>query len=80
MTVKVYVTLKKAVLDPQGKAVEQALQRLGFAEVNGVRVGKFIELEVNETDAKRANARAKEMCERLLANLLIEDYRFDVAG
>lgn len=80
MTVKVYVTLKKAVLDPQGKAVEQALQRLGFAEVNGVRVGKFIELEVNETDAKRAKARAKEMCERLLANLVIEDYRFDVAG
>jgi len=71
---RVYVTLKKTVLDPQGAAVENALKALGYSEVAAVRVGKFIVLELREADPGRVD----EMCRRLLANPVIEDYRFEV--
>ncbi len=78
MKVKVYVTLKKSVLDPQGKTVQHALSTMGFGEVKDVRVGKYIELEVNALDKKTAEAKVKTMCEKLLANTVIEEYRFDL--
>ncbi len=80
MKVKVYVTLKKGVFDPQGKAVEDALHSLGFSGVGNVRVGKYIEMEINSTSTKEAERQTKEMCEKLLANPVIEDYSFKVEG
>ncbi len=79
MKAKVHVTLKQGVLDPQGKAVEQALAGLGFAGVSGVRQGKVIELELAESDPKKAGAQVEAMCEKLLANTVIEDYRVEIA-
>ena len=79
MTAKVYVTPKRGVLDPQGKAVEHALQSLGFAEVGDVRIGKYIEIQLQEATAERTTDRVREMCEKLLANQVIEDFRFDIA-
>ena len=78
MKVKVHITLKNGVLDPQGKAISHALGSLGFSGVNDVRQGKFIELDLAETDEKAAHAAADEMCRKLLANTVIEDYRIDV--
>jgi phosphoribosylformylglycinamidine synthase PurS subunit len=75
---RVHVTLKNGVLDPQGKAIRHALGSLGFSGVGEVRQGKFIELEIAETDAAKAKAQVKDMCEKLLANTVIEDYRIDV--
>ena len=69
--------LKKSVLDPQGQAVSRALASLGFDEVKDVRLGKLIELELGEADAKKARERLAQMCEKLLANLVIEDYRIE---
>jgi phosphoribosylformylglycinamidine synthase PurS subunit len=74
---RVYVTLKPGVLDPQGQAVGKTLVRLGFDEVKDVRVGKFVELEL-EGDAAAARARIDEMCTRLIANTVIEDYRVEL--
>lgn len=79
MKAKVYVTLKNGVLDPQGKAIEGALHGLGFSGVEDVRQGKFIELEVAETDAEKAKAQIDEMCRKLLANTVIENYRIELA-
>jgi len=79
MKAKVHVTLKQGVLDPQGKAVQHALEALGFGGVDGVRLGKFIELDLTETDAKKAHAEVEAMCEKLLANTVIEDYRVEIA-
>ena len=78
MKARVHVTLKNGVLDPQGKAIGHALGSLGFTGVGEVRQGKFIELELKETDAAKAKAQLKDMCEKLLANTVIEDYRIDV--
>ena len=75
---KVYVTLKRGVLDPQGQAVARSLGRLGFDEVKDARIGKYIELEL-EGDRAAAEQRLKEMCERLLANTVIEEYRYEVS-
>jgi len=75
---KVHVTLKSGVLDPQGKAVGNALKQLGFAGVANVRQGKYLELELAEKDPKKAKARVEEMCRKLLANTVIEDFRVDV--
>jgi phosphoribosylformylglycinamidine synthase len=75
MKARVFVTLKRSVLDPQGQAVGRALGALGFHEVTGVRLGKVIELELNEKDAGRAKERLTAMCEKLLANTVIEEYR-----
>jgi len=78
LKIQVHVTLKNGVLDPQGKAIERALSGLGFDGVDDVRQGKFIELEVAENDPEKAKAAADEMCRKLLANTVIEDYRIDL--
>ncbi len=75
---KVYVTLKKAVLDPQGKAVHNSLLSLGFEQVKEVRVGKFIELSLAVSDEKEATALLNEMSRKLLANAVIEDFSFEL--
>jgi phosphoribosylformylglycinamidine synthase len=76
---RVHVRLKAGVLDPQGRAVADALQGLGYAEALDARVGKVIELDLDETDAARAKARASEMAARLLANPVIESYEVEIA-
>ena len=78
MKAKVHVTLKQGVLDPQGKAVQHALGALGFDGVKDVRQGKFIELELTETDPDKAEAEVETMCRKLLANMVIEDFRVDI--
>ena len=75
MKVKVIVTLKDGVLDPQGKAIQQTLNGMDFSEVKEVRQGKYFDIEVNANDEKKAKAKVEEMCKKLLANLVIEDYR-----
>jgi phosphoribosylformylglycinamidine synthase subunit PurS len=75
---KVHVTLKNGVLDPQGKAIQHTLASLGFDGVNGVRQGKFLELDLAETDAAAAEAALTEMCEKLLANTVIENYDIEL--
>jgi phosphoribosylformylglycinamidine synthase len=76
---KIKVTLKKGVLDPQGKAIEGALFSLGFAGVDHVRQGKYFEIDLAETDRARALAAAKSMCDRLIANTVIENYDIELA-
>ena len=80
MKAKVHVTLKTGVLDPQGKAIGHALAGLGFTGVNDVRQGKYIELELAETDRAKAEAAVKQMCEKLLANTVIENYAIELLG
>lgn len=75
--VKVYVTLKPSLLDAQGRVVQNALQSLGYHNVEQVRIGKYIEIELDE-DEHNIDRQVKEMCERLLANPVIEDYRYEV--
>ena len=79
MKARVTVMLKTGVLDPQGEAVRHALGSLGFQGVNGVRQGKVIELDLAETDAAKAEAAVKAMCDKLLANTVIESYRVEIA-
>ncbi len=76
---KVYVTLREGILDPQGKAVRDSLISLGYDETKEVRIGKFIELELNVDKYSVAEERLKEMCEKLLANTVIEDYKFELS-
>jgi phosphoribosylformylglycinamidine synthase len=78
MKARVHVTLKPGVLDPQGKAIQHALGALGFQGVDGVRQGKFIEIDLAEGDAQAARAAVEEMCRKLLANPVIENYRVDL--
>ena len=78
MKARIHITLKNGVLDPQGKAIEHALGGLGFGGVGSVRQGKFIEIELTETDPAKARDAADAMCQRLLANVVIEDYRIDI--
>jgi phosphoribosylformylglycinamidine synthase subunit PurS len=90
MKAKVYVTLKKSVLDPQGKAVQHALSTMGFGEVKDVRIGKYIELEIDCApatekggsasggDKGQAEQKIKTMCEKLLANTVIEDFKYEL--
>ncbi|WP_123043427.1 phosphoribosylformylglycinamidine synthase subunit PurS [Cohnella candidum] len=80
MKAKVYVTIKENVLDPQGNAVQGALHSLGFSEVGKVRIGKFMEVELDAADRAQAEAQLKSMCEKLLANTVVEDYRFELEG
>jgi len=75
---KIHVTLKQGILDPQGKAIEHALDSLGFKTAANVRVGKYIELEVAEQDKAKAALEVKAMCEKLLANTIIEEYRYEL--
>ncbi|MCW0180348.1 phosphoribosylformylglycinamidine synthase subunit PurS [Zavarzinia sp.] len=78
MKARVHVTLKHGVLDPQGKAIAHALGSLGFGGVEDVRQGKFLELELAETDAGKAREQVKAMCEKLLANTVIENYTIEL--
>ncbi|MGO4916828.1 phosphoribosylformylglycinamidine synthase subunit PurS [Pseudogemmobacter sp. W21_MBD1_M6] len=78
MKARVHVMLKTGVLDPQGEAVRHALGTLGFDGVQGVRQGKVIELDLAETDAAKAEAQVTQMCEKLLANTVIESYRVEL--
>ena len=78
MLARVFVTLKPGVLDPAGKAVEQGLLSLGYREVEGVRLGKYVELQVDETDPLKAKARVEEMCRKLLANSVMENFRVEI--
>ncbi|MBA5867159.1 MAG: phosphoribosylformylglycinamidine synthase subunit PurS [Nitrospira sp. CR1.3] len=78
MKAKVHVTLKQGILDPQGKAIEHALDSLGFKNAANVRVGKYMELDIDEKDRAKAEAEVKKMCEKLLANTIIEEYRYEL--
>lgn len=78
MKAKIFVTLKNGILDPQGRAIQQSLHTLGFATVEDVRLGKIMELDLNETEAVSAENQIKAMCEKLLANTVIEDYRYEI--
>ena len=79
MKARVFVTLKTGVLDPQGEAVKHALGTLGFDGVNSVRQGKMIELDLDETDKSKAEAEVTAMCEKLLANTVIENFAVEIA-
>ena len=78
MKARVHITLKSGVLDPQGKAIAHALGNLGFGGVQGVRQGKYLELELADTDRGAATERLESMCQKLLANTVIENYRIDL--
>lgn len=78
MQARVFVTLKRGVLDPQGKAVARSLGTLGYDEVSDVRLGKYIEVQLEGDDVEVARQRVAEMCRRLLANTVIEDFRIEV--
>lgn len=80
LTAKIYVTLKPGVLDAQGDTVRSALETLGFQGLTDVRVGKFMVLTLNSLTKEEAAAQVEEMCRRLLANPVIEDYRYEVEG
>jgi phosphoribosylformylglycinamidine synthase len=77
MRVRIFVSLKKGVLDPQGKAIERSLHTLGYDEVREVRAGKYIELDLEAASRESAEVRIREICDKLLANPVIEDFRFD---
>ncbi len=78
MKAKVHITLKSGVLDPQGKAIANALAALGFAGIDEVRQGKYIEIDIDERDHDRARAAVDAMCAKLLANTVIENYQFEL--
>ena len=75
MKIKAIITLKNGVLDPQGKAIQQTLSGMNFSNVNEVRQGKYFDIEVNEKDEAKAKLQVEEMCKKLLANLVIEDFK-----
>ncbi|MFQ5938856.1 MAG: phosphoribosylformylglycinamidine synthase subunit PurS [Alphaproteobacteria bacterium] len=79
MRARVHITLKEGVLDPQGKAIQGALSALGFKGVNQVRQGKYLELDLEESDRARAREIVEAMCAKLLANTVIEDYAIEIA-
>ena len=75
MKIKVIVTLKNGVLDPQGKAIQQTLNGMGFESIKEVRQGKYFDIEINENNEVKAKSKVEEMCKKLLANLVIEDFK-----
>jgi phosphoribosylformylglycinamidine synthase len=75
---RVFVTPKQGILDPQGKAIQQSLHALGYPEVGDVRLGKYVEMHVADISRESVESRVREMCERLLANRVIEDFRFEL--
>ena len=75
MKISVVITLKKDVLDPQGKVIHQTLDGMGFNDINEVRQGKYFEIDTKEDDPKKAKDKVEEMCKKLLANLVIENYK-----
>lgn len=78
MRIRIYVTLKQGILDPQGKAVQQSLRTLGFEKVEGVRVGKYLEIDLSEESPEVIDRDIKAMCEKLLTNTVIEEYRYEI--
>ena len=78
MIAKIFVTLKSGVLDPQGKTIHHALGSLGYDEVEGVRLGKYLLLHLQDKDPEKVKGRIEEMCQKLLANPVIEEYRFEI--
>lgn len=78
MKARIHITLKNGVLDPQGKAIQSSLGALGFSGIENVRQGKYIELDVAESDPAKAKAELSRMCEKLLANTVIENYSIDL--
>ena len=78
MLAKIYITLKKDVLDPQGSVIANSLKSLGYNNIEDVRQGKFIEVKLNTENKETANKQLNEMCEKLLANLVIEDYKVEI--
>ncbi len=78
MKARIHVTLKNGVLDPQGKAIEHALSNMGFGGVDEARQGKYIELDLTETDKDKAHASVDEMCRKLIANTVIENYSIEL--
>lgn len=78
MRVTIFVSLKQGVLDPQGKAIERSLHSLGYDDVGGVRAGKVFELDIEAASRPAAELRIREICDKLLANPVIEDYRFNI--
>jgi phosphoribosylformylglycinamidine synthase len=78
MVARVFVTLKPGMLDPAGKAVERSLHSLGYPEVGSVRLGKYVEVQVEEKDPAKAKARVEEMCQKLLANTVVENFRVEI--
>jgi phosphoribosylformylglycinamidine synthase subunit PurS len=79
MRVTIFVSLKPGVLDPQGKAIERSLHTLGYNEIGGVRAGKVFELNIEAASRQAAELRIREICDKLLANPVIEDYRFEIS-
>ena len=75
--VKIYVTLKESILDPQGSAVQGSLQKIGYSEVSDVRIGKYLEVAISDTD-RDVDTIVKEMCEKVLTNTVIEKYRYEI--
>lgn len=80
MRVKIFVSLKNGVLDPQGKAIERSLHALGYTEVQDVRAGKYLEINLEASSRAAAEDRVREMCDKLLANPVIEDYRYEISS
>ena len=78
MRARIFITPKQGVLDPQGKAIERSLHALGFTETHDVHLGKYVELALDGLDSQQAQQRTDEMCRKLLANGVIEDYRFEI--
>ena len=75
MKISVIITLKKDVLDPQGKVIHQTLDGMGFNDINEVRQGKYFEIDINDNDETKAKSKVEDMCKKLLANLVIEDFK-----
>jgi phosphoribosylformylglycinamidine synthase len=80
MKAKIHITLKNGVLDPQGKAITTTLHNMGYGSVEAVKQGKFIELELAENDATKAKAQLEEMCQKLLANTVVENYAIELVA
>ena len=78
MKAKIYITLKNGIHDPQGQAVQQSLNTLGFDTVQDVRMGKFLEVDLKDMEKETAEAQIKSMCQKLLANIVIEDFRYEL--
>ena len=78
MKAKIYITLKDGIHDPKGRAIQQSLQTLGFTTAQDIRVGKFLEVELQDTEKESAESNIKSMCLKLLANTVIEDFRYEI--
>ena len=78
MKAKIYITLKNGIHDPQGQAVQQSLHTLGFETVQDVRIGKFLEVDLQDRDKASAETTINDMCQKLLANMVIEDFRYEI--